>query len=177
MGIVAVIFIAWFAITVMVQLPWPWCKIPRKFEPTGHLLPGWHFFSPKPIIADLDLLFRCVREPGGEPDEWREIFPDLPSPLNRVVLSPHRRARKALFQSVHRILLAIEANPDNQFAVTVTVPYLLILDRITAECSDAIAVQFRIDVARQGPFPTRTAYQSPLHAVDLPVDHCLMRAV
>jgi hypothetical protein len=177
MEIAALIFTAWFAMTVIVQLPWSWCKSLRRIEPTGHLLPGWHFFSPKPIIADMDLLFRCVREPGGEPDGWREIFPDLPGPLDRVVLSPQRRARKALFQSVHRILMAIQANPDKQFGVTFTVPYLLVLDRVTAECSGAIAVQFRIDIARQGPFEARTAFQSPMHAVDLPVDRSSMASV
>ncbi len=170
-GIAAIIFAVWFAATVIVQVPGNWCRALRKFEPTGHLLPGWHFFSPKPILADMDLLYRCVQEPGGAPREWRELFPDRRGFLSRMFLSPERRARKTLFSCVQRILMAVEANPERPYAVTFTVPYLLVLDRITAECPGSAVVQFRIDVARQGPFHLRrTAFQSPMHEVMFPVD-------
>jgi hypothetical protein len=170
MEITAIVFAVWFAATVIVQVPRTRCRALRKFEPTGHLLPGWHFFSPKPILADMDLLYRCVQEPGGRPSEWRELFPDRRGFLSRMLLSPERRARKALFSCVQRILTAIEANPEKPYAVTFTVPYLLVLDRVTAACAGSAAVQFRIDVARQGPFRLQTAFQSPMHEVDLPVD-------
>jgi hypothetical protein len=161
------LFGMWFALTVIVQMPWKRCKLPRRFEPTGHLLPGWHFFSPKPVIADLEVLYRYTRKNAvdGEATEWKEIFPYTGRPVQYLFYNPHRRARKVLFQCAQRILQTSGGHPERSFLLSLSIPYLLLLDRVTAMCPDADAVQFRIDVVRHGPHPCLTAFCSPMHAV------------
>jgi hypothetical protein len=170
--VAVVIFGTWFSLTVLVNLPPSWCKLPRNFEPTGHLLPGWHFFSPKPIVADIELLFRYV--PAGNPDdaptEWMNVLPYSARPMAHMLFNPNRKVRKAIFQCGQRILLTLNAFPEKRHEISFTVPYLLLLDRVTGLCPNAAAVQFRIDVIRHGPFRDLTGFRSPMHEVELAVD-------
>jgi hypothetical protein len=165
----AAVFIAWFALTVVVQLPFASCKRLRLFEPTGHLLPGWHFFSPKPVIADIEVLYRYTKasDPEGQPTEWQRVYPYTGRPIQYLLYNPHRKARKVLFHCASKILSSAKGEPDRRFLVSLTIPYLLLLDRVTAMCPHAAAVQFRIDVERHGPHAGVTAFLSPMHATDI----------
>ena len=51
----------WFVMTAIVQLPWTAARSLRRFDPTGHLLPGWNFFAPKPVCrADFAVYYRSL---------------------------------------------------------------------------------------------------------------------
>ncbi|MEP6717030.1 MAG: hypothetical protein ABJC09_15780 [Terriglobia bacterium] len=170
--VAAAIFGIWFSLTVMVQLPWSWCKLPRKFEPSGHLFPGWHFFSPKPIIADIEVMYRWV--PGPDPDaaptEWVDLVPNCGRPARHVLIHAHRRTRKTIFHCAHQLILALQAFPERRRDLCLTVPYLLLLDRVSSLCPGAACVQFRIDILRHGGHPAVTVFTSLSHAVDSEVE-------
>ena len=80
-----------------------------------------------------------------------------------------------MFNCCHRLLEA-KSSPDvREDDLTLSVPYILLLDRVSALCPGSQAVQFRIDLVRhfdapepRGPLKTesKTAYQSLMHAVE-----------
>ena len=41
-GVVIGVLVVWFLMTALVQLPSKRCKRIRRYDPTGHLLPGWN---------------------------------------------------------------------------------------------------------------------------------------
>jgi hypothetical protein len=165
--ILSAIFGVWFILTAMIQIPRPWAKWPRKFDPTGHLLPGWNFFAPKPIMADIEVRYRFASWHGSEQEisRWRNVQPTGKRRFRHVIINPYRRPSKAIFQAAHRLLLAQGRRKKNKPDFELSVPYLLLLDRVTSLCSGAVAVQFRIDVVRPGRSGPLTGFQSPMHAV------------
>src|SRR5579862_6554500 len=156
--------------TVLVQIPLPWFRALRRFDVTGHLLPRWNFFAPKPAGADIDLCYRYVLPdaPSGSSSGWARVDPDGSRRWWNILLHPHRRSAKAIVHCCNRILQAPKGGSGDQAKLAQSVPYLLLLDRVTALCPGAVAVQFRIEIIRpDGPNPT-VAFQSPMHFVELP---------
>ena len=72
---------AWFVTTAIVQYPNPVGRWLRAHDPTGHLLPGWNFFAPKPIQGDFAVWYRswgAMVDGLGEvvdasSTQWREL--------------------------------------------------------------------------------------------------------
>ncbi len=161
----------WFVLTVVVQLPHSSCKRVRKHDLTGHLLPGWNFFAPKPIVADFRLMYRWIPadDQSGTPGEWAPAWPVDRSRFFHAIVDPNRRPKKAIFQACHRIILAFKQQPKRRASLALSVPYLLLLDRVTVLCPRASAVQFRIDIIRFGKASPIVAFQSPMHKVDLAI--------
>jgi hypothetical protein len=159
----------WFLLTAVIQLPSKRIKAMRLYEPTGHLLPGWNFFAPKPIVADMELLYRHVPADRActEPTEWAPAAPAQANTVATLLFNPGRRTRKVVFHCCHRLLDA-QARPEvRENDLTLSVPYILLLDRVSALCPGSQAVQFRIDLVRHlEAAESRTAYQSLMHAVE-----------
>jgi hypothetical protein len=159
----------WFLLTAVIQLPSKRLKAMRLYEPTGHLLPGWNFFAPKPIVADIELLYRHVpadRE-CSEPTEWAPAAPAQANTLSTLLFNPGRRTRKVVFNCCHRLLEAKTLPDVREDDLTISVPYILLLDRVSALCPGSQAVQFRIDLVRHlEAAESKTAYQSQMHAVE-----------
>jgi hypothetical protein len=177
----------WFLLTALVQLPFTRCKRLRRFDPVGHLLPGWNFFAPKPIRADFVVWYRCWRRRDYERREvplrgsgpWRELTDIARRCAADALVSRNRFARKSMFACCDRIMIemrkhestrkkrnggkgAMTLPPD---AVLIGVPYLLLAEAVSCLCADASAVQFRIDVVRYDGQEARssTVFRSAVH--------------
>lgn len=160
---------AWFVLTAVIQLPWKRLKAMRGYEPTGHLLPGWNFFAPKPIAADFELFFRHVPADRDfeEPTEWAPAESPQRNSLATLLFNPGRRTRKVVFHCCHR-LLETKARPEvTENDLALSMPYILLLDRVSSLCPGSQAVQFRIDLVRhRGSRESKTAFESWMHAVE-----------
>ena len=159
----------WFLLTAVIQLPTKRLKAIRRYEPTGHLLPGWNFFAPKPIVADIELLYRHVPADRAcsEPTDWAPAAPPQANTLATLFFNPGRRTRKVVFNCCHRLLEAQVLPESREDELTLSVPYILLLDRVSALCPGSQAVQFRIDLVRHfDAADSKTAYQSLKHAVE-----------
>jgi hypothetical protein len=149
------IFASWFIIIAIGQIPRRACVRFRQYDPTGHLFPAWNFFSPKPVQSDFEIWYRCW--PKRSPDTGI----DSTDPSAKWVLftaigerqwwhgliHPRRRATKGYFQACNRIVSARIAKRSSQ-EILLSVPYLLILAKISQLSVGATATQFRIDLIR-----------------------------
>jgi hypothetical protein len=140
---------AWFTLGALVQVPHRVCKRVRRLDPVGHLLPGWNFFATKPIEADLEVWYRGWHR-TGDCDElveggWTRLDGlDNRGPLSALV-HPRKRVKKVAYLACHRLLVAGKAGADRN-QLMLSVPYLVLLGRISPLAGEARAVQFRIDV-------------------------------
>jgi hypothetical protein len=162
--LISILLGLWFAATVIVQLPQSRFKSLRRLDPTGHLLPGWHFFS-KPLRADYDLLYLpwitigSASKPGG----WVSASPVVKRSFSHSWVYPTRRVRKVFFQTCHRLVLA-QQQKANHYDLILSAPYLLLLDWVTSMCPNATAIEFRIDFVIYGERVVRsTAFRSECH--------------
>lgn len=177
------VFSVWFLMTAIVQLPFRRCRLVRLYDPVGHLLPGWNFFAPKPVRADFAVWYRSwpaydndkeevVADPG---QPWAELAGIEQRRLTDGLVNPGRYTRKSIFTCCHRIVATARragCRPDHVSGlpaddVLVSLPYLLLLNKVSALSATAVAVQFRIDVVRGdvgAPVPT-TAFVSAVHRV------------
>lgn len=142
----------WFLLELAIQFPFDWCKRLRFLDPTAHLLAAWNFFAPKPIMGDVELFFRYVARDadtgalngGLKSARWNLVEPNGDRCLYHLVFNPDKRARKALFRCCNYVITNKGAN-----SLSLTVPYLLLLDRVSMLCGGEGIVQFRIDVIRK----------------------------
>jgi hypothetical protein len=173
---------AWFAMTAIVQYPNPVGRRLRKHDPIGHLLPGWNFFAPKPIQGDFAVFYRswaATFDGLGEVVEtsstdWRELEGIERRRLTDGAVNPGRYTRKSIFSCCMAIVKAMkrlghetattDLPPD---AVMMSLPYLLLTEKVTDRCRDSVAVQFRIDVIgyNNGRAQSHTAFRSAVHRV------------
>jgi hypothetical protein len=178
---VIIVLSIWLLMTAIVQLPFGACRRIRLYDPVGHLLPGWNFFAPKPVRADFAVWCRSwdgyendrdeVAGDGGSP--WRELAGiERRRPIDGIV-NPARYARKTIFTcctAIIKMVVRDGAQPDPTSslpsdAVLVSLPYLLILNKVTVLCPGVVAVQFRIDVVRYDAETPRSAtvFRSAVH--------------
>jgi len=155
------ILISWFLMTAVVQLPIQRARSLRRYDPVGHLLPGWHFFSPKPVQADFAVYYRSwAISDSAQGDiianmagEWHELAGVAERRITDAIVNPDRFARKSIFSCCDQIAAMLVANKDRpriqglpRSAVMMSLPYLLLTEKVSSMCQDAAAVQFRIDV-------------------------------
>jgi hypothetical protein len=170
--VVAGLLATWFLLELAIQFPFAWCKRLRFLDPTAHLLAAWNFFAPKPIMGDVELFYRHVRRssetdaPSGrlKSAEWILVQPNGDRCLYHLVVNPHKRARKAIFRCCNYVI-----THRKRGNLSLSVPYLLLLDRVTMLCPGAGIVQFRIDVIRKDESRV-IAYASVPHCVDQSIE-------
>jgi len=178
---VAGVLACWFLMTVIVQLPFSRCRRLRRYDPAGHLLPGWNFFAPKPVQADFAVWYRswasCANDlgevPGDGSSAWLELAGISERRVTDAAVNPGRYARKTIFTCCERIAVMLRderCRPDDAAdlpadAILMSLPYLLLLTKVSALCATAVAVQFRIDVIRhqRGTPLARTVFRSAVH--------------
>jgi hypothetical protein len=173
----------WFLMTAVVQLPFKRGKGIRRYDPIGHLLPGWNFFAPKPIQADFAVWYRSWESYDEDRDEvldagsmaWRELAGIEQRRFTDAVLNPGRYTRKSIFTCCARIAATMRRTsyrpgdrqdlpPD---AILMSLPYLLLAEKVSSLSRHAVAVQFRIDVVRHdgGIARASTLFRSAVHQV------------
>jgi len=175
--------VVWFLMTALVQLPSKRYKRIRRYDPSGHLLPGWNFFAPKPVQADFSVWYRAWESYDERPDEvlesgstrWRELAGIEQRRFTDAVVNPGRYTRKSIFTCCSRIAHMMrnigyapgntESVPPNQ--IVMSLPYLLLAEKVSSLATDAVAVQFRIDVVRHqgGVANASTVFRSAVHQV------------
>lgn len=177
-GILAV----WFLMTVVVQLPSKRAQSIRRYDPTGNLLPGWHFFSPKPVQADFAVFYRSWGIADARKDDvseetagdWHELASLAERRITDALVNPGRFARKTVHSCCDRIaVLQRAARSKEQIegfpaeAVLLSLPYLILTENVSSMCPNSAAVQFRIDVVLySGDSPKAvTMFWSAVHRV------------
>jgi hypothetical protein len=127
--VVIVIYVLWGVATIVNQFH-SWCpKWLRAVDIFG-LIPVWTFFAPNPGMTDYYLLYRD-RLPDGSLDNWKKI--ELKGAENgfRVALwNPTKRKQKALSDLFTSLIEFVRHGGID--AAVVSVPYILILNFITA---------------------------------------------
>lgn len=174
---------AWFVMTAIVQLPSARARRLRRYDPTGHLLPGWNFFAPKPIQGDFAVWYRSWESTDQDREEvvdagstaWQELAGIEQRRLTDAAVNPGRYTRKSIFTSCTAIVRAMKhlgyrpgEGPDHPpDALMMSLAYLLLAEKVTALCQNSVAVQFRIDVIgyEQGRAQSHTAFRSAVHHV------------
>jgi hypothetical protein len=169
--------------TVIVQLPFKQCKRIRRYDPVGHLLPGWNFFAPKPVGADFAVWYRSWDSYDNDQDEvlevgallWMEVAGIEQRRIIDAVVNPGRYTRKSIFTCCNRIVMMLrsknyQSDPSTGLpsdAVMLSLPYLLLVTKVSSLCRQAVAVQFRIDVIRheRETVHAHTVFQSAVHRV------------
>jgi hypothetical protein len=171
--LVAGLLATWFLLELAIQFPFARCKRLRFLDPTAHLLAAWNFFAPKPIMGDVELFYRYAggRQSGAEFEAstpkgrlasapWLLVQPNGDRHLYHLLLNPQKRARKAVFRCCNYVITNRKRN-----SLSLTVPYLLLLDRASLLCPGGGIVQFQIDVIRKDGSRT-TAFRSVPHRVE-----------
>lgn len=170
--IIAGLLATWFLLELAIQFPFAWCKRLRFLDPTAHLLAAWNFFAPKPIMGDVELFYRYVArssETSGSKGklksaQWNLVEPNGDRYLYHLLFNPHKRTRKAIFRCCNYVITNKKAS-----SLSLTVPYLLLLDRVSTLCAGEGIVQFRIDVIRKNSSRV-VAFVSVPHRVEQTVD-------
>lgn len=172
----------WLLMTAIVQLPPARCRRIRRYDPVGHLLPGWHFFAPKPIRADFAVWYRSWEtfDVGDEVREdaaitWLELAGIEQRRITDAAVNPGRLTRKSIFTCCLRIVTMLgyplgRSDPATGLpsdAIMLSLPYLLLAERVSTVCGDAQAIQFRIDVIgyERGVARPRTIFRSAVHRI------------
>ncbi|MGI8476188.1 MAG: hypothetical protein ACR2OO_07460 [Thermomicrobiales bacterium] len=174
---VSAIFIGWFVLGVLTQIPHPALLKIRRRDPVGHLLPAWNFFSPRPIRSDFELWHRrwMSAASGASPSapgtagEWEHFDGIADRRPAHAFFNPRRRGQKAMFQACDQITIAKHKRVGGR-TILLSIPYLLLLGKVSALSPDAHAVQFRIVAVRyQGGerLPT-TIFVSGTHLIPEP---------
>jgi hypothetical protein len=144
---VALIFIAWFLLSCYTQLPGRQFRVCQSSHFMRHTLPRWHFFSPKTVQLDFEVWYRSAPELDETCDvaEWVHLDGISARHPAQALIYPGRRTKHVLFECCHQILKAAAEIKDSSDAIMFSIPYLLLLQHVTAQCDADDAVQFRID--------------------------------
>jgi hypothetical protein len=139
--------------------------------PVGEVIPDWRFFAPEPAVEDNVVVYR-LKASTGEIGPLQTVT--LPSAgALRCVWNPEDRRHKALWDLTDGVQgLAKELNgrepgsvvPD---ALTVTVPYLALLNTVSAELREAAPglIQFGI-IQSAWPDEEELVFLSRWHTLD-----------
>jgi hypothetical protein len=181
----------WFLATAVVQLPYAWCQGVRRYDPIGHLLPGWSFFAPRPIGGDCSVWYRSWESYDPDRDKvlagdkvledsslpWIELAGIETRRITDALVYPGRYTRKSIFTCCSHIAgMLIDPNhrPDSATGlppdtVMLSLPYLLLTEKVSSVCKHAVAAQFRIDVVRRGEGTSQpvTVFRSAVHRIEV----------
>jgi hypothetical protein len=165
---VALIFIAWFLLSCYTQLPGKQFRVCQSSHFMRHALPRWHFFSPKTVQLDFEVWYRSapeLDEAACDAAEWVHLDGISARHPAQAFIYPGRRTKHVLFECCHRILKAAAEMKDSPHAIMFSVPYLLLLQHVTAQCDADDAVQFRIDTVspRATAAPRTSMFRSFIH--------------
>jgi hypothetical protein len=124
---------AWTLLTIINNTPW----LDRLVFSRLHLgrwaalIPSWSFFAPRPADRDQAVFYRDRDDTGGL-SPWRELpVSTRYKGLAAILWNPDSRPKKAISDAVsHLLRLAPRSGPVPDHIV-LSVPYLLLLNRIS----------------------------------------------
>ena len=154
--------------TLACQRPkWDWQRA-LKYRDVGAMIPSWTFFAPNPGRTDTRLLWRELRVDGSS-SLWHEVLPPTGGML-RSVWNPNKRQSKLITDVGPMVLRQVRRNPESSMAL-ISVPYLVILHRISAEPVTAVCVARQFLVVQTTGVEVATGEFTPLvlsrwHAVE-----------
>ena len=154
----------WVLATAVTQVRRPRAQRPRRYDYLG-LLPAWNFFAPRPITCDFEVRFRAWSDEAGL-SGWRPLELPRRRTMTDAVLNPTRREKKAMFEACARVVKSYTTYHPDDDAVMISMSYLLILGRVSAEVGAAEAVQFGIWLTEQRAGGSRQVFRSALHVLD-----------
>lgn len=124
-------------LTVLCQRPpWKWLR-DLKYRDVAALIPAWTFFAPNPGTTDTRLLWRELRCDGSV-SVWHEVLPPRGG-LRRAVWNPGKREGKVITDAGPMVLRMVANDPGSMLTL-VSVPYLLLLHRVSAEPVSSVTV-------------------------------------
>lgn len=130
---VGAVLAAWFLLTVAANTPKLGGFVFRRLS-LGRwcvLIPSWNFFAPRPGTTDNALFYRD-RYDSGELSPWHELLESSrPKGLLAPLWNPEGRPKKALSDAVNHLIQHASAADGEDDAVVLSVPYLLLLTRVS----------------------------------------------
>jgi hypothetical protein len=163
---VVVLYAAWVAATIANQFPTR-CPARLRAADVFGLLPVWTFFAPHPGTTDYYLLYRD-RLRDGSLDPWREVeLKPAENGLRLALWNPGKRRHKAVSDVVGALLRSRGRHGEG---LVVTVPYILVLNAVTARphAPGATGTQFMImehGGFAAGPERSRVLVLSAIHGL------------
>jgi hypothetical protein len=129
-GIVACLYLGWFIICIIHQLPNHWVRRLALYDLLG-LLPNWRFFAPKPFSADYHLVVRLFDEERRAPEciEITDVLPIASRPLC-ALWNPDKRVHFGYIDAV--IDLLNRAKLQSAVEVQRSAPYRTIANFVAA---------------------------------------------
>jgi hypothetical protein len=124
---------AWLVLTIVWNVP-PLDRAVSPKLPAGRwlqLVPLWSFFAPRPVSRDFALLYRDRYETGELSPYFEVMREGTPWKIRKALWHPESRSRKALSDAA-TYLLRLAQESGNRDALVLSVPYLLLLNRVSA---------------------------------------------
>lgn len=119
----------WLAASVLYQFRFGWMLRLTRFD-VVHILPKWTFFAPNPGCTDYHLLYR------DSVDDILTEWIELPLVQERSVLAalwnPRKRVCKCLLDLTQVLVTSYSASPEQEKAIVLSLPYLLILNYVSS---------------------------------------------
>ena len=132
LALTALIFLTIFS--AISSTNWGRSKL-RFFGKWQRFLPLWNFFAPTPGTCDYYILYR-EQFSSGFWGNWQEVqIQDFSGPIYPPFWNPQKSQKKAYFDIIKSLsIMANEAhNTGDEDTLKISIPYLLILNRITNE--------------------------------------------
>jgi len=167
---------SWVVLTVLNAVPALSRRVnrvvPGVLQP---LIPSWNFFAPNPATSDHALLYRDLLE-GDTFGPWRQVWTFRPKSPLVIFWDPTSRPKKAASDAVSYLMqLARDEDAPPEVAerdarLMVSIPYLLLLNRVVNADHDvtAVACQFAVAAASLRDELPRVIFVSEVHRLDLP---------
>lgn len=116
---------------------------------TLSLIPTWNFFAPEPNQTDYYLYYRVFSDYSNSP--WRLVSFGAKRKWYGFLWNPYRRDRKSLFD-LCQLLITNPAEDHNE--VIYSMPYLLLLNHVSALCANDMADSIQFAIAKVVPIQT-----------------------
>jgi len=121
------------------------------------LIPSWGFFSPDPLVADHHLLYRD-RYSEDQFGHFREVVLQHPRRWYHFAWNPDKQNQKELCDAA--TVLSLSAIDRGVQTLTMTVPYLMVLNYVTELQHDAFATHTQFMIVRTSGYPARAEERS-----------------
>ena len=130
---VGILLGVWLLFTLASNIPQLGALIFRyvKLGNLASLIPSWTFFAPNPADRDYALFYR-ERFNSGDLSPWHEVLSSAtPRSLTTAFWNPDSRLKKAISDAASVMLRFARSAGDAKMSLFLSVPYLLVLNRIS----------------------------------------------
>lgn len=156
----------WLLLSILNQFRFSWLDRVKRADAFA-LLPLWTFFAPNPGQSDYHCVYRD-QFPDGTLGEWKELPLTEPRKPYSFFWNPEKRSKKVLSDVVASLVTDVASQRLGHPDVMVTVPYLLLLNVVSAQPGSGGALRQFAVVETYGFIPTgapRALLSSIFHSV------------